>query len=67
MLKMIDETLDEAISTLHKPITNDDININKLLEIMEKNNVLLLLLFRFSIQHTLLHLRIIQDIPMILK
>ena len=40
MLKMIDETLDEAISTLHKPITNDDININKLLEIMESGKPL---------------------------
>ena len=35
MLKMIDETLDEAISTSHLPITNETININKLLEVME--------------------------------
>ena len=35
MLKMIDETLDEAISTSHLPITNETININKLLDIME--------------------------------
>ena len=40
MLKMIDETLDEAISTSHKQITNDDININKLLEIMENGKPL---------------------------
>ena len=37
MLKMIDETLDEAISTSHQPITSEAININKLLNIMEKN------------------------------
>ena len=36
MLKMIDETLDEAISTSHLPITNETININKLLNVMEK-------------------------------
>ena len=35
MLKMIDETLDEAISTSHIPITNETININKLLDVME--------------------------------
>lgn len=35
MLKMIDETLDEAISTTHLPITNKTININKLLDVME--------------------------------
>lgn len=35
MLKMIDETLDEAISTSPLPITNETININKLLEVME--------------------------------
>ena len=35
MLKMIDETLDEAISTTHLPITNETININKLLDVME--------------------------------
>ena len=40
MLKMIDETLDEAISTSHLPITNEFININKLLEVMETNNPL---------------------------
>ncbi len=35
MLKMIDETLDEAISTSYLPITNETININKLLDVME--------------------------------
>ena len=35
MLKMIDETLDEAISTSFLPITNETININKLLDVME--------------------------------
>lgn len=35
MLKMIDETLDEAISTTHLPLTNETININKLLDVME--------------------------------
>lgn len=35
MLKMIDETLDEAISTSHLPITNETININNLLAVME--------------------------------
>ena len=40
MLKMIDETLDETISTSHLPITNEFININKLLEVMETNNPL---------------------------
>lgn len=35
ILKMIDETLDEAISTSALPITNGSININKLLDIME--------------------------------
>ena len=35
MLKMIDETLDEVISTSHLPITNETININKLLDVME--------------------------------
>lgn len=34
MLKMIDETLDEAISTSRLPITNENVNINKLLDIM---------------------------------
>lgn len=37
MLKMIDETLDEAISTSHLPLTNETININKLLDIMESS------------------------------
>ncbi len=35
MLKMINETLDEAISTSHLPLTNETININKLLDVME--------------------------------
>lgn len=35
MLKMIDETLNEAISTSNIPITNETININKLLDVME--------------------------------
>lgn len=35
MLKMIDETLDEAISTSHLPFTNEAMNINKLLDVME--------------------------------
>ena len=37
MLKMIDETLDEAISTSYLPLSNETININKLLSIMEAN------------------------------
>ena len=37
MLKMIDETLDEPISTSHLPITNETININKLLDVMESS------------------------------
>ena len=37
MLKMIDEVLDEAISTSRMPITEIGININKLLEVMEYN------------------------------
>ena len=40
MLKMIDETLEEAISTSHLPITNEMLNINKLLEIMDANTPL---------------------------
>ena len=40
MLKMIDETLDEAISTSHLPITNELLNITKLLDIMEINTPL---------------------------
>ena len=35
MLKMIDETLDEAISTSYIPLKNEIININKLLDVME--------------------------------
>lgn len=35
MLKMIDETLDEAIYTSHLPLTSETININKLLDVME--------------------------------
>lgn len=35
MLKMIDETLDEAISTSFLPLTNESINTNKLLDVME--------------------------------
>lgn len=37
MLKMIDETLEEAISTSTLPLTNETININKLLDVMETN------------------------------
>ena len=37
MLKMIDETLDEAVSTSFLPITNETININKLLDVMESS------------------------------
>lgn len=37
MLKMINETLDEAISTSHFQLTNEMINIKKLLDIMEDN------------------------------
>ena len=37
MLKMIDETLDEAISTSFLPLTNETININKLLDVMESS------------------------------
>lgn len=40
MLKMIDETLDEAISTSHLPITNETININKLLVVMESGKTM---------------------------
>lgn len=35
MLKMIDETLDEVLSTSHLSFTNEEININKLLDVME--------------------------------
>ncbi len=37
MLKMIDETLDEALSTFFMPLTNEAININKLLDIMDNS------------------------------
>ena len=37
MLKMIDEVLNEAISTSRMPITETGININKLLDVMEYN------------------------------
>ena len=37
MLKMIDETLEEAINNSYKPITNEQLNINKLLSVLEPN------------------------------
>lgn len=37
MLKMIDEVLDEAINTSRMPITENTVNINKLLDVMEYN------------------------------
>ncbi len=37
MLKMIDETLDNALNTPYIPIDEETININKLLNIMEKS------------------------------
>ena len=37
ILKMIDETLDEALKTPTIALTNENININKLLNIMENN------------------------------
>ncbi len=37
MLKMIDETLDEALSTPVIPINQETININKLLDCLERN------------------------------
>lgn len=40
MLKMIDETLDEAISTSYIPINNETININKLLDVMESGKTM---------------------------
>ncbi len=40
MLKMINETLDKAISTSYVPITNELININRLLEVMKVNTPL---------------------------
>ena len=36
MLKMIDETLDDAISSSNQSLTNETINISKLLDVMEK-------------------------------
>lgn len=35
MLKMIDDILEELIDTASIPITNEDINIKKLLEVMK--------------------------------
>lgn len=40
MLKMIDETLDEALSTPNTPINEESININKLLDCLERNTPL---------------------------
>lgn len=40
MLKMIDETLDEALKTPSTPINEEIININKLLECLERNTPL---------------------------
>ncbi len=40
MLKMIDETLDEALNTPSIPINEKTININKLLDVMKKNTPL---------------------------
>ena len=37
MLKMIDETLDEALNTSNILVTEEAININKLLDVLEKN------------------------------
>ena len=37
MLKMIDEVLDETINTSSSPLTEEGININKLLNVMEYN------------------------------
>ena len=37
MLKMIDEVLDEVINTSRMPITENTVNINKLLDVMEYN------------------------------
>lgn len=37
ILKMIDETLDEALATPSTPINQETININKLLECLERN------------------------------
>jgi predicted HTH transcriptional regulator len=35
MFKMIDEILEDALSTANLPLTNETININKLLKVME--------------------------------
>ena len=43
MLKMIDETLDEAISTSHLPITNELLNITKLLDIRDCSKIKVIL------------------------
>ncbi len=40
MLKMIDETLDEALNTPNTPPNEENININKLLNTLEKNTPL---------------------------
>ena len=37
MLKMIDDTLEELITTTPLPLTNEDVNIKKLLDVMEVN------------------------------
>lgn len=37
MLKMIDDTLEELITTTPLPLTNEDINIKKLLDVMDSN------------------------------
>ena len=37
---MIDDTLDELIFTTPMPLTNEDVNINKLLDVMEINTPL---------------------------
>ncbi len=37
MLKMIDETIDETLTIPTQPITQETLNINKLLDVMEKN------------------------------
>lgn len=40
MLKMIDATIDETLATPITPITQETLNINKLLDVMEKNKPL---------------------------
>ncbi len=40
MLQMIDETIDETLATPVTPITQEMLNINKLLDVMEKNKPL---------------------------